>query len=146
MDLKSELMKVFIQYALVPIILALAGAVLAALSGLALYLHGLASKSKFALVGEKLTEFILSVASHLEAVERPLIQQASDDGVLTLEERKQMRDKAKEIVLQQAPADLIKQAKAASGPLFDTWISGLIERAVSQMPASTDSAPVAPSP
>lgn len=61
---------------------------------------------------------------------KPQLQAALADGVLTDLEKKQLKDAALLVLKTKLPAATLASAQGLFGPMLDTWLGGLVERAV----------------
>lgn len=125
---------------------AVGGAIVALSLAFGVFLRAKAKDSAAWSLVNRLWVIMQSVVAHAEAELRPLFQKALEDGTLTAEEGAQLKKRALEIFKSEA-ADLVKQIPAVlglSGDGVGTFLSGLLERAVSSLKpaaAPTSSAP-----
>lgn len=118
-----------LQYVVAPGIAILGPLVVAALTRLVQYLGAKAQQSKMANVAFVFAELANSVVVELEKTLRPQIQKALADGRLSAEEGAELKAAALKILKEKAPAGLLQSAHKAFGPIFETWLGGLVERA-----------------
>lgn len=124
-----------LKYIVAPLLPVLGTLLAAALAKLVAYLHGKAQESKVALVGSFFAEAAQSIVHEIEVSLRPQIQKALEDGTLSPEEGAQLKNEALRILKTKVPATMLEAAKKLFGPLLDTWLGGLVERANSTMDA-----------
>lgn len=134
MDLKSAMAEAFVQYVLPPLAVAVGGLLVAALGALTVYLREKGKTSKAAWVGATFAELAHAVAAHLEVEMRPRVAKALEDGRLTPEEGALLKAEAMRLLREKAPPELLAAAKELFGPLLETWLSGLLERANATLP------------
>lgn len=104
------------------------------------YLRTLSQSSKMAHVGLVFAESANSVVAELNATLKPKLLKALEDGVLTDKEKEELRNTAIESLKNRLPASLVGSAKDIFGPMFDSWVGGMVERAVVSAKASDASA------
>lgn len=132
-----SIQELVLKYAVVPLI-GLVGPLLAAgLAKLTLFLHAKEKESKAALIFGTLGETALAVVNDLETTLRPRIQQALADGKLSPEECAQLKAAALDIIKREAPGKLLEDARNLFGPLLDSWLGGLIDKAASALPSDS---------
>ena len=140
------LLTLFVQY-LLPVIATGLSALLG--WGMKLGLDWLKAKgetSKAAHVGAVFAEGAASVVVHLEATMKAELLEASKDGVISPEEGARLKSVAL-AELKKLPAPMLAAAASLFGGGLDTWLSGLVERAVTaQKPAAPSFVPSAPEP
>lgn len=127
----SHVLNAFLQYALPPIVTALAGIIVWALKKLGDYLHAKADGSK---VGQALvvgTDFVGAAVAHVVAGLAPDIRAAlADDGRISEVERAGLKSKAMALIKAELPDGI----KAVLGGVMqgglDTWLSGTAEKAI----------------
>lgn len=144
MDMKSALLDAFVQYVLPPLAVAVGGLLVAALGALTVYLREKGKTSKAAWVGATFAELAHAVAAHLEVEMRPKVAKALEDGRLSPEEGAVLKSEAMRLLREKAPPELLSAAKQLFGPLLETWLSGLLERANAALPP-LGASPAAPS-
>jgi hypothetical protein len=143
----SKVLNVFLQYALPPIVTALAAIIVWALKKLGDYLHAKADGSK---VGQALvvgTDFIGAAVSHVVAGLAPDVRAAlADDGVISEAERNALKSKAIALIKAELPDGI----KAVLGGVMqgglDTWLSGTAEKAIALATGSVPTAAAGPAP
>lgn len=118
------------QYVLPPLVPLLGALVTWALARLVAFLNAKAAESKAALVGAKLTGAAQSVVAELNASLRPRLEAALADGVLTDVEKKALKDAALNILKTKLPPALMSSASGIFGNFLETYMGGLVERAV----------------
>lgn len=114
------------------IYVALAVGTLAGLSALVNFLNKKAGESKYAKTFAQLVELVKSLVAHADAELRPQIQKALDDGSLSPEEAKALKAKVLELAKSSIGPSLsgIAAILGIQGGAIDTFLSGLIEQAV----------------
>lgn len=127
----SPLLTAFMQYVLPALVTVLGPLLVLALGQLAAFLRAKAGESKAAGVALVFTEAAHSVVAELEVTLKPKLQAALADGVLTQAEKDELKKAALDALKTRLPATALQSASAVFGPMLDTWMGGLIERAVS---------------
>jgi hypothetical protein len=135
MELKSQLLSIFVTNVLPPLMTALVGAAVAALGYLTVLLKRKAEAEKVGAVQKAglgaialATEVMKNVVAHVEVELRPSFQKATDDGVLTPEEAKALKAEAITIFKRELGDQGLAGLKAALGGSTEGFISGLLER------------------
>ena len=133
----SPVLELVLKYIAPPLLTAI-GALLAWLLGLAVsFLKTKTESSKLAYVGLFLTEAARSVVAEVEATLVPMAKEALEDGKLTPEEGARIKAAALEMLKTKLPPALLLQAKGSFGPLLDTILGGLLERANAEQKVQT---------
>lgn len=133
----SPVLELVLKYIAPPLLTAIGG-LLAWLLGLAVaYLKTKTETSKLAHVGLFLTEAARNVVAEVEATLVPMAKEAMADGKLTPEEGAKIKAAALEMLKTKLPPALLLQAKGAFGPLLDTILGGLLERANAEQKVQT---------
>lgn len=133
----SPVLELVLKYIAPPLLTAIGG-LLAWLLGLAVsYLKTKTETSKLAHVGLFLTEAARNVVAEVEATLVPMAKEAMADGKLTPEEGAKIKAAALELLKTKLPPALLLQAKGAFGPLLDTILGGLLERANAEQKVQT---------
>lgn len=121
-----------LQY-LLPILLPAIGTLLVALLGkLVAYLHAREKESVGLRLASVLTGSAHSVVAELNATLRPQLEAALADGILTDVEKAQLKQAALNLLKQKLPAATMALVSKTFGELTDTYLAGLIERAVTR--------------
>lgn len=133
---QSPILTAVLQYVVPALVTVLGPLLIWALSALATFLKSKASESKVFGVLSVVTEAANSVVAELNATLKPQLQAALADGVLTQAEKDQLKAAALQVLKTKLPAATLASAQGMFGPLLDTWLGGLVERAViDQKPA-----------
>lgn len=127
----SPVLTAFMQYVVPALVTVLGPLLVLALGQLAAFLRAKAGESKAAGVALVFTEAAHSVVAELEVTLKPKLQAALADGVLTQAEQGELKKAALDALKTRLPATALQSASAVFGPMLDTWLGGLIERAVS---------------
>lgn len=130
------LSQIVLQYVVPTLLPVLLTALIAGLVKLALYLHSKEKESKIARVFAVVTDLVHSVVAEIDVTLKAKILEASADGVITPEEATQLKTLALQMVQQKLPTWARLGASAIFGDVLDSWLKGLIERAVTQRKAS----------
>lgn len=117
-----------------PALLDLLGvALLAGIGFLATYLRAKAAESKAARVGLVLTESARAVVLELDASLKPKLKAFLADGVLSDDEKAQLKAAALDLLKTKLPAGLLSTAGQVFGAAFvDTYLAGKVEQAVAE--------------
>jgi hypothetical protein len=141
MDVKGALLQFFVDN-----VLPLVGTIV--LPWLLVGLHNLvawgkakAQGSKLAFVANFMAEAADSVVAEVEVTLVPQIKAAMADGKIDAAEGAKLKEAALEMLKLKVPPLLMADARNLMGPLLDTWLKGLLERANA---ASKVDAPPAP--
>lgn len=118
-----------LQYVVAPGLAIVGPLLIAALAKLVSYLGAKATESKTANVAFVFAELANSVVVDLEKNVRPQLQRALADGRLSPEEGAELKAAAMKTLKEKAPSGLLMAAQKAFGPIFETWLGGLVERA-----------------
>ena len=127
----SPVLTAFMQYVVPALVTVLGPLLVLALGQLAAFLRAKAGESKAAGVALVFTEAAHSVVAELEGTLKPRLQAALADGVLTQAEKDELKKAALDALKTRLPATALQSASAVFGPMLDTWLGGLVERAVS---------------
>lgn len=125
-------LELILKYIVAPGLAILGPLLVAGLARLVQYLGEKSKESKAARVAGVFAELARSVVAEIEVTLRPEIQKALADGTLSKEEGAILKAKALELLKTKAPASLLSSAQSVFGPILDTWLGGLIERANSE--------------
>lgn len=135
---QSALLTAVLQYVVPALITVLGPLIIYAGAQLAAFLKSKSSESKVFGVLSVVTEAANSTVAELNATLKPQLQAALADGVLTDLEKKQLKDAALLVLKTKLPAATLASAQGLFGPMLDTWLGGLVERAVvEQKPVKT---------
>lgn len=135
---QSPILTAVLQYVVPALVTVLGPLAIYALQQLAVFLKAKSSESKVLGVLSVVTEAANSVVAELNATLKPQLQAALADGVLTDLEKKQLKDAALLVLKTKLPAATLASAQGLFGPMLDTWLGGLVERAVvEQKPVKT---------
>lgn len=129
-------LELVLQYVVAPLLALVGPLVVAGLAKLVTYLHAKEKESLGMRVGATIADATYSVVAELDVTMRPKLEAALADGVLTDVEKAQLKQAALEAVKTKLPAAVLADARTAFGPLFETWLSGLVERSVTQRNAA----------
>lgn len=129
-------LELVLQYVVAPLLPVLGALLTAALARLVAYLGAKATESRGALVAAKLAGAAQSVVAELNATLRPQLEAALADGVLTVAEKQQLKAAALEQLKTRLPKDLLAAASGIFGGFLDTYLGGLVERAVNEQKAT----------
>lgn len=137
MELKSVLLEMFVQYLLPVLATGLAALLGLALKSLRDMLSARASESKLHTVSARVAHFVSVVVADIEKTVKPELEAASKDGVITAEEGAKLKALALERVKKLLAEHGMKELQGVLGivaPQVEVYLSGLIEKAVSQLP------------
>lgn len=135
---QSPILTAVLQYVVPALITVLGPLVIWALSQLAAFLKAKSAESKVLGVLSVVTEAANSVVAELNATLKPQLQAALADGVLTQAEKDQLKKAALDVLKTKLPSATLASAQGLFGPMLDTWLGGLVERAVvDQKPVKT---------
>ena len=126
----SPVLTAFMQYVVPALVTVLGPLLVLALGQLAAFLRAKAGESKAAGVALVFTEAAHSVVAELEVTLKPRLQAALADGVLTQAEKDELKKAALDALKTRLPATALQSASAVFGLMLDTWLGGLVERAV----------------
>jgi hypothetical protein len=129
---QSPILTAVLQYVVPALITVLGPLAIWALSALAGFLKAKSSESKVFGVLSVVTEAANSVVAELNATLKPQLQAALADGVLTQAEKDQLKAAALTVLKTKLPAATLASAQGMFGPMLDTWLGGLVERAVTE--------------
>lgn len=109
-----------------------------AIGTLLVYLLGLlvtwvkskAGESKFAAFVLPVTEAARAVVLEIDVRLKPKLAKFLEDGVLSEDEKKQLRDEAFTLLKEKLPPTLLAAGQSQLGALFETFLKGKIEQAV----------------
>lgn len=109
-----------------------------AIGTLLVYLLGLlvtwvrskAGESKFAAFVLPVTEAARAVVLEIDVRLKPKLAKFLEDGVLSEDEKRQLRNEAFQLLKEKLPSTLMAAGQAQLGALFDTFLKGKIEQAV----------------
>lgn len=118
-----------LKYVVTPAIPVVLGLVSWALKALATFLKTKSETNKAAHVALVFGEMAQSIVADLEVTLRPQLQKALADGKLSPEEGAKLKAEALRVLKEKAPPQLLAAAGGIFGPMVDTWLSGLVERA-----------------
>lgn len=138
-DIKSTLLSVFVQYLLVPITIAVAGVLTAALLSARKWLEAHAQNSLLARAGTKLDDVLISVVQDIEANEKAELEEAAKDGVITPEEAAKLKAGAigrAKAILGERGLEELKKAFGFSGMQLEQFLSAKVEQMAAKVAAS----------
>lgn len=143
MDLKSEFLEAFVKYVVPVLFTGIMTLVGIGFSKLAKKWGADGQTSKLAQVGSKFAHFGEMAAHDIEATIRKQLDVAAEDGDLSEADYKKMREvgvaKIKELAGTRGLAELKGVMGVGAGAL-DTYIGGVLEKAVASLPSNvTDS-------
>ncbi len=127
---QSPILTAVLQYVVPALVTVLGPLAIWALGQLAAFLKAKAGESKVFSVLSVVTDAAASVVAELNVTLKPQLQAALADGVLTDDEKRQLKKAALDILKHKLPAATLASAQGMFGPLLDTWLGGLVERAV----------------
>ncbi len=127
---QSPILTAVLQYVVPALITVLGPLAIWALGQLAAFLRAKSGESKVFGVLSVVTEAANSTVAELNATLKPQLQAALADGVLTDAEKKQLKEAALQVLKTKLPAATLASASSMFGPMLDTWLGGLVERAV----------------
>jgi hypothetical protein len=127
---RPGLLEAVLQYIVAPLLPLIGAAVVGALGKLVLYLHAREAESRVARIAAVFAEGARSIVAELDATLRPQLAEALADGVLTAAEKAKLKEAALLALRSKLPPALLEQARGVFGPLLDSWLGGLVERAV----------------
>lgn len=133
----SPILTAVLQYVVPALVTVLGPLAIWALGQLAAFLRAKASESKVFGVLSVVTEAANSVVAELNVTLKPQLQAALADGVLTDAEKKQLKEAALLVLKTKLPAATLQSAQGLFGPMLDTWLGGLVERAVQEQKPKT---------
>jgi hypothetical protein len=133
----SPILTAVLQYVVPALVTVLGPLAIWALGQLAAFLRAKASESKVFGVLSVVTEAANSVVAELNVTLKPQLQAALADGVLTDAEKKQLKEAALVVLKTKLPAATLQSAQGLFGPMLDTWLGGLVERAVQEQKPRT---------
>ena len=133
----SPVLTAVLQYVVPALVTVLGPLVIWALGQFAAFLRAKASESKVFGVLSVVTEAANSVVAELNVTLKPQLQAALADGVLTDVEKKQLKEAALQVLKTKLPAATLASAQGLFGPMLDTWLGGLVERAVQEQKPRT---------
>lgn len=139
------LAKMLVANLLPVVITVLTPLLMAALAYLTGYLRNKSAESNAAKVSLLFAEAASSIVAELNATLKPKLLKALEDGVLTETEKAQLKAAALEALKTKLPASLIGSAQGLFGGFVDSWLAGLVERAVESQKAPA-AAPLAAAP
>lgn len=135
MDLKDELMKTFVSTILPAIAMGIVALIAASFSGLTAWIKGRAALLKENSAGQaslnvlaRATEMMRSVVAHVNVEMAEPIRAASEDGVITADEAKKLKEQALALFKKDFGEQGMAELKAILGDGVGTWLSGLLER------------------
>jgi len=107
-------------------------ALLAGLAFLANFLRARSAESKAARVGLVITESARAAVLELDAVMKPKLKAYLADGVLSDEEKADLKATAVGLLKSKLPGNLLAAAGGIFGAFTDTYLAGKIEQAVAE--------------
>jgi hypothetical protein len=107
-------------------------ALLAGLAFLANFLRQKSAESKAARVGLVITESARAAVLELDAVMKPKLKAYLADGVLSDEEKADLKKTAVELLKSKLPGNLLTAAGGIFGAFTDTYLAGKVEQAVAE--------------
>lgn len=127
---QSPILTAVLQYVVPALITVLGPLAIWAIGQLGAFFKTKSAESKVFSVLSVVTDAAASVVAELNVTLKPQLQAALADGVLTDAEKKQLKDAALLVLKTKLPAATLASAQGMFGPLLDTWLGGLVERAV----------------
>lgn len=127
---QSPILTAVLQYVVPALVTVLGPLAIWALGQLAAFLRAKSSESKVFGVLSVVTEAANSVVAELNVTLKPQLQAALADGVLTQAEKDQLKAAALAVLKTKLPSATLGAAQGMFGPMLDTWLGGLVERAV----------------
>lgn len=123
----------------------MAAGVIALLGMLAAYLRSKQTESKAARIGLVVTEAARAAVLELDATIKPKLKAYLADGVLSEEEKVELKKSALDLLKTKLPGGLLKGAADVFGAAFlDTYLGGKIEQAVTEKNAMAAAVPPSP--
>ena len=107
-------------------------ALAAGIAFLANFLRTKAAESKAARIGLVITESARAAVLELDAAMKPKLKAYMADGVLSEEEKADLKKTAIELLKTKLPGNLLSAATGIFGAFTDTYLSGKIEQAVAE--------------
>lgn len=107
-------------------------ALLAGLAFLANFLRQKTAESKAARIGLVVTESARAAVLELDATMKPKLKAYLADGVLSEEEKADLKKTAVELLKSKLPGNLLTAAGGIFGAFTDTYLAGKIEQAVAE--------------
>jgi hypothetical protein len=133
---RPSLLELVLQYVVAPMLPLVCAGLLALLTRAVTYLTEKQRSSVAARIGAVAAEAARSVVAELDVTLKPQLQAALADGQLTDAEKAQLKATALQAMREKLPPALMAQASGVFGPLLETWLGGLVERAVTDRKAS----------
>lgn len=123
----------------------LSAAAIAGIGLLAAFLRAKAAESKVAKVSLVLTEAARAAVLELDAAVKPKLKAFMADGVLSDDEKAELKKMALDLLKTKLPAGLLSTAGSVFGAFTETYLAGKVEQAVAEK-NSVQAASVPPSP
>lgn len=123
----------------------LSAAAIAGIGLLAAFLRAKSAESKVAKVSLVVTEAARAAVLELDASIKPKLKAYLADGVLSDEEKAELKKMALDLLKTKLPGGLLSTAGSVFGAFTDTYLAGKIEQAVAEK-NSVQAASVPPSP
>lgn len=127
---QSPILAAVLQYVVPALITVLGPLAVWAIGQLGGFFKAKAGESKIFSVLSVVTDAAASVVAELNVTLKPQLQAALADGVLTQVEKDQLKAAALTVLKTKLPAATLASAQGMFGPMLDTWLGGLVERAV----------------
>jgi len=131
----KSVLELVLMYVVAPLVPIAFGLLIAALGKLTAFLHAKEKESIGMRVASVLTGAASSVVAELDVTLRPKLEAALADGALTQVEKDQLKAAALDALKSKLPPALLGQAGTIFGPMLDTYLGGLVERAVTDRAA-----------
>lgn len=144
---KSALLEIFVKYIVPSLATLMASGAAWALGHLALWLKSKTQATKTQLALVQLAYLAELVVVDIEATIRPTLKSVAEDGHLSKEDAEKIKAIAVERLFALAKERGFVEAQKlleSMAPSAATFLSGLVERAVAKLPASSGSVPAAP--
>lgn len=150
-DLRVVLESAAVQYLVVPVFAAVGTALVAALGALTAWALGKRKEvgaNRLAMVGfttlNAAAQVIRAAVARVQVELRPQLEQATADGRLGPEEKRELKTRAMELAREALGAEGLRQLQELLGVTLagvTTWISGQVEEAVATSPVVRGAAP-----
>lgn len=138
-DLKTELLNATLQQFLPVLLTAVTTLAAWVLKKLADLLKAKGAESKWALALQQLTDVVGHVVADADKTLKPMFVKAMEDGTLSPEEGAALKAEVMRLIKERLAPETLALLKSQMGPLFETILSGAIEKAVSALNSSSSS-------
>lgn len=105
------------------------------------WLHESGKSNRLAFAGGVVGDLLLAFLYKAKAELVPDLQKALADGVLDQTERALLKKKLIELVLRDAPGDVLKVVQNTLGPAFLGWLDGQAEKVIDSMATPSPASP-----